>query len=161
MSSGQKIEWKVVAGFPEYDINNAGNIRQRITGTLVSVYAGVVQLGAQRIRSDVLYRHAFPHKDKPNEIWKTCMNQPAYAVSSLGNVRNVKSGKRMTRHKRQGYEIVALRTQEQRVHRLVAEAFIGPAPSTTVEREGIRTLETLKLVVHKIGAKRKRERERE
>lgn len=62
------------------------------------------------------------------EIWKTIQDFPNYEISSLGNVRNIKKNKMMSIYFRKGYSLVKLsangHSKEQKVHRLVAQAFI-------------------------------------
>lgn len=77
------------------------------------------------------------------EIWKAIVGYPHYEVSNIGRVRSSKSGKlkllkpaeKRDRHrKKPTYLRVCLRsptgeTKNKRIHRLVLEAFVGPAPS--------------------------------
>lgn len=66
------------------------------------------------------------------EIWKTIEEYPNYKVSNLGRVINIKKNKLMTITKHGRYYFVKLskdnKAKEQRVHRLVAKAFI-PNPN--------------------------------
>ena len=79
---------------------------------------------------------------KPEE-WREIVLNPDYAVSNLGRIKRLTTGtKPMSRAKpnrvikthtsRYGYACVSLRIKSKhvcyRVHRLVAEAFIGPCP---------------------------------
>lgn len=59
------------------------------------------------------------------EIWKTIFEFPTYAVSSLGRVRNERTGRILKPlDDRRGYLRVDLgRGNHRKVHRLVAEAF--------------------------------------
>ncbi len=90
------------------------------------------------------------------EEWKAVGGFPAYEVSSLGRVRRVVSGKK--NHKcrvmspwqnNKGYFMVGLVGQDDRarklVHRLVCEAFHGPAPTDfhdAAHNDGSRTNNT-------------------
>lgn len=61
------------------------------------------------------------------ESWKEISNYTNYEVSTLGNVRNKKTGRILKSSNRGGYYIVGLsniRTKTFQVHRLVAETFI-------------------------------------
>lgn len=77
--------------------------------------------------------------DFSTEEWRAIKDWPAYEVSSLGRVRRVLAGKgtktgilRQMIGKRGGYPVVGLRMMPRHtktvVHRLVCEAFHGPAP---------------------------------
>ena len=72
------------------------------------------------------------------EIWKTVDDFPNYEVSNLGNVRNKKTGHFMkqTIGREGSYLGVYLsnngKENTQRVHRLVAEAFLGKHPGLMV-----------------------------
>lgn len=62
------------------------------------------------------------------ERWLPIFDFPDYEVSSLGRIRNIKTGRLMrTYQNSRGYVVVCLRKNKQqytkRVHRLVAEAF--------------------------------------
>lgn len=73
--------------------------------------------------------------EQVGERWKPAPGAPGYEVSSLGSVRNQKSGKTLTpwRH-RSGHLYVNLgRRHREQVHRLVLTAFTGPAPSRAHE----------------------------
>lgn len=59
------------------------------------------------------------------EIWKTIEEYPNYEVSSLGRVKNVKTGRILKPLKqRGGYLRVDLCRKHKVIHRLVAEAFL-------------------------------------
>lgn len=135
-SEQQESDWRVVAEFPQYDVNVSGQIRKKSTGNIVPVYDnGTVKLGRGITRSAAkIHRRAFPPSTDSDEMWKQCINQPAYAVSSLGNVKNLASGKCLATHLKKGYSRVGLESQTEGrstlyVHRLVAEAFLGSAPT--------------------------------
>ena len=72
------------------------------------------------------------------EIWKTIEDFPNYEVSNLGNVRNKKRGilLKQTMGREGRYLSVYLcnngKENTQRVHRLVAEAFLGKHPGMVV-----------------------------
>lgn len=64
-----------------------------------------------------------------NQEWRRCNRLPAYEISNDGQLRNIKTGRIMKTHiNSRGYEVVALtingRVQTERIHRLVAEAFL-------------------------------------
>ena len=66
-----------------------------------------------------------------NEIWKVIKTNPRYLVSSIGNVKNIKSNRLVKKWIRDGYYRVVLfnpkeekRQEIKNVHRLVAENFI-------------------------------------
>lgn len=70
--------------------------------------------------------------------WRTCPNWPEYEVSEAGHIRravkrNGFHGMRKPYVVAAGYAYIVMRRDGERtacaVHRLVAEAFIGPAPS--------------------------------
>jgi hypothetical protein len=77
------------------------------------------------------------------EIWKAIVGYPHYEVSNIGRVRSSKTGKlrilKLTRKQDKDrpcpvYLIASLidptgAKKKKRVHRLVLEAFVGPAPS--------------------------------
>lgn len=77
------------------------------------------------------------------EIWKAIVGYPHYEVSNIGRVRSTRTGKtrilRLTKKQDKNrpcpiYLIASLITptgdkKKKRVHRLVLEAFVGPAPS--------------------------------
>lgn len=75
----------------------------------------------------------------PCEIWKPVVDWPRYEVSSLGRVRNVKTGRirKLQFSQRRGkkeYQRVSLCDSQGKSHsiklaNLVAYAFIGPRPS--------------------------------
>lgn len=60
------------------------------------------------------------------EIWKD-IDEPGYQVSNLGQVMGPK-GLRKLSPDSEGYLSVTLRQRGRRVHKLVAEAFLGPCP---------------------------------
>ena len=72
------------------------------------------------------------------EIWKDVKDFPNYQVSNLGNVRNKKTGRPMHQKLgRDGHYMSEFLTNKgrentQRVHRLVAEAFLGEHPGLVV-----------------------------
>ena len=72
------------------------------------------------------------------EIWKTIENFPNYEVSNFGNVRNKKNGRllKQTIGREGRYLSVYLsnngKENTQRVHRLVAETFLGKHPNLIV-----------------------------
>lgn len=76
-----------------------------------------------------------------DELWKPIVGlEDRYEVSNLARVRNIKRGKgsiygqilRQQTDKRTGYWRISLKTDDgyigRDVHRLVAEAFLGPCP---------------------------------
>ena len=72
------------------------------------------------------------------EEWRVIKEFPRYEVSSLGNVRNIETGKILKpQHNKRGgnYPYVDLRYNGQRdcvnIHNLVAENFLGPRPPDT------------------------------
>lgn len=75
------------------------------------------------------------------EIWKQHPSYPAYEISTFGNVRRTKDGYMMSHYSNaRGYITVHLRTgienpngRQIRVHRLVAETFLGEAPNEAME----------------------------
>jgi hypothetical protein len=63
------------------------------------------------------------------EIWKTVKSYPNYEVSSVGSVRNTKTGKNLkVATNNCGYQLVCLSNKNEKqtsyIHRLVAETFI-------------------------------------
>ena len=63
------------------------------------------------------------------EIWKTVKSYPNYEVSSVGSVRNTKTGKILkVATNNCGYQLVCLSNKNEKqtsyIHRLVAETFI-------------------------------------
>lgn len=71
-----------------------------------------------------------------NEVWKMICKHPDYAVSNLGRVRRRTDSKRSYKRgfilkpikNAYGYSTVVLDRKTYRIHRLVAEAFIGLLP---------------------------------
>ena len=71
--------------------------------------------------------------------WRTITDFPDYEISEMGNVRRItnchaaKVGRPLKPYSIQGYPAVRLcrdgRTGVRKLHRLVAKAFIGPAPT--------------------------------
>lgn len=63
-----------------------------------------------------------------NEIWKPIIGFSDYEVSSLGNIKSVRSGKLLKQRLDRGYKKIGLvKNKKQvffRVHRVVAKAFI-------------------------------------
>ena len=63
-----------------------------------------------------------------NEIWKPIADFYNYEVSSLGNIKSIKSGKLLKQKLDRGYKKVVLSQNKTkkffRVHRIVAKAFI-------------------------------------
>lgn len=80
---------------------------------------------------------------KPKERWRQAPGYPDYDVSSIGRVRSWKGGKQKimkTRLGSDGYVRVTLQNGEgkksvERVHLLVARAFIGPAKGLLVRHQ--------------------------
>ena len=72
------------------------------------------------------------------EIWKNIKGYPDYAISSFGNIKNIKFDKKLNPHiTDQGYCIVNIYCNKKdkhfKVHRLVAETFIdNPDKKRTV-----------------------------
>ena len=73
------------------------------------------------------------------EIWCVIPSHPKYEASSLGRIRNRKTGKirKLTRDNRLGYLRVCVnagfkKNAHPSVHRLILETFRGPAPVGTV-----------------------------
>jgi hypothetical protein len=64
------------------------------------------------------------------ELWKSIEDFPNYEVSDLGNVRNISTGKHLTKTpvEKGGYLTVTIGGKRRKVHRLVAVAFI-PNPN--------------------------------
>jgi DNA-binding XRE family transcriptional regulator len=69
-----------------------------------------------------------------NEVWKPIGGAPGYSVSNLGRVRNDKTGRFLTpqrsgptRHDKVGLSLRG-RVTEHTIPRLVADAFLDPAP---------------------------------
>lgn len=74
------------------------------------------------------------------EVWREVEGFPPYAVSSLGNIRNVKRNKNLLLSIRGGYMHVSLSNGSKRrtlkVHRLVAAAFVtNPSCKPTVNHK--------------------------
>jgi hypothetical protein len=61
-------------------------------------------------------------------IWKAVPGLPGYEVSNSGSLRNVTTCKVLKLHRLKGYACVTIKGRRQRVHRLVAAAFLGPRP---------------------------------
>lgn len=61
----------------------------------------------------------------PKERWKTIHNHPNYEVSTMGQVRNIKTGKKLNPYDDgKGYLRVKIDGKCERLHILVAVAFI-------------------------------------
>lgn len=75
------------------------------------------------------------------EKWKKCARRQNYEVSSMGNIRNIKTGRILkTFINHNGYKVVSLHENcipySERVHRLVAETFIeGGGPDLDVNHK--------------------------
>ena len=93
------------------------------------------------------------------EIWKTINGYPNYMISSMGNVKNIKTGKLLkTRIGNNGYYTITLskkgEIKKKDIHRLIAIAFI-PNPENKPEIDHINTdkidnrIENLRWVTHK------------
>ena len=72
-----------------------------------------------------------------NEEWSKISELPNYEISTLGNLRNIKTNRVLkTRITREGYEAITLTTGGNKtfksIHRLVAQAFI-PNPDNKKE----------------------------
>lgn len=68
----------------------------------------------------------------PKERWKTIEGHPNYEVSSLGKVRNIRTGKLLTPYDDgKGYYRVSMDGKCLRLHILVAVAFIPNAENKT------------------------------
>lgn len=74
-------------------------------------------------------------------IYKPVKDHPDYLVTSNGNVFSLKRGKFLSAFHWQGYFQVVLDGKNFRIHKLVAEAFIGPRPKglTINHINGIKT----------------------
>ena len=76
-----------------------------------------------------------------DEIWKDLTRYPNYQVSNIGNVRNKRTGNLLTaKLGRDGNYLSVYLCQDgventQRVHRLVAEAFLGEHPDLVVNHK--------------------------
>jgi hypothetical protein len=67
--------------------------------------------------------------DDPPEIWRLSPRFPKYAVSSLGQIQNVKTGYILQPYRMPtGYMQVNLCRKAITVHKVVLEAFAGPKP---------------------------------
>lgn len=65
----------------------------------------------------------------PEEIWRPTVRFPRYEASSLGRIRNTKTGHILTPWRmRNGYQQVNVHRRAVTVHPLVLEAFWGPRP---------------------------------
>lgn len=67
------------------------------------------------------------------EIWKTINRFPNYEVSNYGKIRRKTIGRLRTPQRNLGYFVIGLRDKNYKwyllkIHRLVAEAFIGSCP---------------------------------
>jgi hypothetical protein len=58
------------------------------------------------------------------EIWRSIKDYPCYSVSNHGNVRNDKTGRILKQRNSRGYRTVVLNKKNQKIHRLVAMAFL-------------------------------------
>lgn len=71
-------------------------------------------------------------KYQSEEIWLPIKNFILYEVSNLGNIRNAKTKKTIKRKNNSFYPSVKMYANGKRhfknVHRIVAEAFLGPRP---------------------------------
>ena len=93
------------------------------------------------------------------EIWKTINGYPNYMISSMGNVKNIKTGKLLkTRIGNNGYYTITLskkgEIKKKDIHRLIAIAFIpNPNNKPCIDHiNGDKTdnrVENLRWVTHK------------
>lgn len=74
------------------------------------------------------------------EVWKSIPSLPFKSASSLGRIRNDITGRIYSRFDENGYLRVKIAPKGYKVHRLVAEAFLGPCPDKFVvnHKNGIR-----------------------
>lgn len=68
------------------------------------------------------------YRSKENELWKSAID-PDYSVSSLGSVIKKEIGRLLTTYCSKGYLVVTLNRTKHSLHKLVATAFLGTAPS--------------------------------
>lgn len=63
------------------------------------------------------------------EVWRDIEGFPNYAISNLGRIENIRTGKILNPSKVGGFDIVGLRRNDRPapryVHRLMADAFLG------------------------------------
>ena len=65
----------------------------------------------------------------PDEIWRPSLRFPKYEASSLGRIRNIKTGHILRPYRmRNGYLQVNLCATSVTAHTIVLEAFAGPRP---------------------------------
>lgn len=96
----------------------------------------------QEIDSEVIRLHSGNKSEKEGnaveEIWKDVVQYPNYQVSNLGRVKNKNTGRMLKQSLDRGgrYKSVYLcrdgKENTQRVHRLVASAFLGDHPDLVV-----------------------------
>jgi hypothetical protein len=66
----------------------------------------------------------------PEEIWRPSLRFPRYEASSLGRIRNTKTGRVLRPYRmRNGYLQVNLCRRSVTAHTIVLEAFLGPRPA--------------------------------
>lgn len=90
-------------------------------------------IAADRLRSIVDIRACdFLNAVSEHEVWRSIPGFPLYIISSWGKVQNQKTGLVLKPGLVKGYEIVSLcrdgEVKTVRVHRVVADVFLGPAP---------------------------------
>lgn len=73
----------------------------------------------------------FTEAELANEIWKSVPTEPGYGASSLGRIRNDRTGRILTPcpANREGHVHVRISNHNRYVHHLVAEAFHGVKPA--------------------------------
>lgn len=85
------------------------------------------------------------------EIWKGVKDHKGYEVSSLGQVR--KDGRIVKQTDHVGYRKIFIKNESYRVHRLVAQAFIGNVEGMQINHKDFNRsnnrLENLEILTHR------------
>ena len=79
---------------------------------------------------------------RADEQWRPLPEDPRYTVSNHGRVRGVRGALLVPQRNGHGYHKVKLGgTRNRRVHRMIAEAFLGPCPAgmQVCHKNGIKT----------------------
>uniref|UniRef100_A0AC35TSL3 HNH endonuclease n=1 Tax=Rhabditophanes sp. KR3021 TaxID=114890 RepID=A0AC35TSL3_9BILA len=141
---GQGLVWKIIPEFPNYEMNDRMEVRDKNSGRLSKLSRGqyhLLEQGKQQTRKALeLFKEVFP-TEYDLMIWVECQQNSAYSVSNDGFVRNNKSNCVLNPYKGNGetYWTVTLNANKTGsvsptlVHILVCTAFHGPKPSSSHE----------------------------
>jgi hypothetical protein len=139
----EDVVWKRLEENGEYEISSDGRVRNMITKKLASTFTKTAKFHIVRIYGNgkeqsfsipKLMRKYFPIINLDEE-WRDIIDHKNYCVSNMGRVQNRISLQILKPNRKHGYLFAALKRnneskqfQNKAIHRLVAEASLGPAP---------------------------------